>query len=159
MKTPKLFSTYDHIYVEPTHNDEPSLTKQCFAADADINVLKKRFVQENGYDPLTGCDNQFQIDFSDVVSDFSDIKSLADVFAVADTAEMAFSALPPEKRALVHNDPSEFKRLVSTMSDNELAKFGLFNGLKGGIENAPTPPVQKAEPSPIQANGGTDSQA
>lgn len=158
-KPPKLFSTYDPIYVEPTHNDMPSMTKQAFLNDCDINVLKKRFVQENGFDPIIDSQQQYEIDFSSAVSDFSDIHSLADVFDVADLAETAFHNLPPEIRAKVHNDPREFKRLVSTMSDNELGNFGLFNSMKGGQDNAPTPNVEASQQTAVQTNSEPNSQA
>lgn len=120
-------------------SDEPSLTKQQFAEDADINTIVRRFrltgqLPENVRMPTYG-------DFTEV-SDFQTA-----MIAVAQARE-SFDAMPADIRARFHNDPGEFVDFCSDEKNRDEA-------IKLGLVPPPPPAASDAAVAALGAAGAT----
>ena len=85
----------------PFENEGPSMTKQEFAEEADINVLMARY-EKTGippWDPLRPMPQYV---------DAGEIPSLQDAMQVMIEAEAAFMSLPAKVRKEFDNDPMQF---------------------------------------------------
>jgi phage internal scaffolding protein len=122
------------------HCKDPTLTKQSFAEDADINTIVKRFaltgeLPKNVRMPTYG-------DFTGLTT----FKEAMDAIAIA---EESFYAMPADVRSRFNNDPDKF---VAFCSDNnnrqEAEKLGLV------LPPAPLPPRGPQDlpepPKPLQ---------
>lgn len=111
---------------------EPSLTKQAFAEEADINTIVRRF-------GLTGeLPDGLQVPES---GDFVNALNYHESMNVIRKAEESFMELPAEVRARFRNDPGEFMDFVHKKENLEEAR-------KLGIAMpAPAAPV---EPPPMK---------
>lgn len=113
--------------------EDPSLTQQSQAEDADINVLVRRF-------GLTG-----QIPASvrlPVYQDFDEVFDFATAQRAVLQARRDFEAIPAEIRARFNNDPQAFLEFVSDGKNlPELRKLGLA---KPEAEPVPPAPVAPA---------------
>lgn len=97
--------------------EDPSLTKQSFLEESDINTIVKRFgitgeiptpVRMPTYGDFTGV---------------TDFKSAMDAIAQANES---FDAMPAEVRARFHNDPQEFVQFCSDENNRaEAQRLGL----------------------------------
>lgn len=118
-------------------NDDPSLTQQHFAKEADINEIMRRFGVTDGSIPPAAIDPKFFGDFTDV-PDFRQ--------ALDNTREAAerFNALPAELRARFHNDPVELWQFVTDPRNaDQSVELGL---LKREAKPAPAIPPAPAPP-------------
>lgn len=98
----------------------PSLTKQSFKAECDINTLLAKY-QKTG---MIAHLNRFQGDYSDL-TDNSDYHTAMNI--VLD-AQNAFDTLPSSIRKKFNNDPSEFLSFVSDEKNlDEMRSMGLAN--------------------------------
>lgn len=114
-------------------NNEPSLTQQHFAKDADLNEIIKRFGITDGAIPPAVADARFFGDFSDV----PDFRTALD-----QTREALehFNALPANIRNRFNNDPVRLFAFVSDPANGEEAvKIGLLT--KDQPPKPPTPPA------------------
>jgi phage internal scaffolding protein len=100
-------------------NDEPSLTKQSFSDECDINVIMARYEKtgvlssENPISPSYG-------DFTDVVDYDESLRIVMD-------ADEAFMSLPAKVRARFQNDPSEVIEFVRDPANrSEAVALGLI---------------------------------
>lgn len=113
---------------------DPSMTKQSFADEVDINTIVRRFnltgqLPENVRMPT-------YTDFEDVF----DFKSAMDAVAAAGEA---FDEMPAEVRARFHNSPAEFVDFCSDVANRpEAEKLGLV--LPASKVVAPAPPAAAA---------------
>lgn len=124
-------------------NLDPSLTKQEFTAECDINNIMRRFTQ-SGYDPstlpLTTRKPQYG-DFSNMPQSYHEALNY-----VKDT-ERAFMTLDADLRARFENDPQQFLDFVSNPDNaEELVKLGLAT--------APNIEAQTLSPAPGAATSG-----
>lgn len=121
---------------------DKSLTRQSEAADADINVIVKRF-EQTGVMPV----DQREALFMDV-SDVGDFRQIRDH---VNFVNEAFMQLPAELRARFDNDPSVFLDFTSDPANrSELVKLGL---LPKEVET--TPPISAASsPAGSPSAGG-----
>jgi len=104
------------------HFDEPTLTKQCFKDECDVNVIMSRFKKVGGQDFLStysaASGGQFG-DFSGVV----DYRTAIDQISAA---EASFMRLPARVREEFHNDPSSFLDFCGNPANADtLVKWGL----------------------------------
>lgn len=116
-----------------THNTEESLTQQGDAAEADINVIMKRYGgNANGLPAVIG--QALSGDFTNV----GDYRSMVETIQAADAA---FQLIPADIRGRFLNDPQKFIEFA-TNKDNleELRKMGL----------APPAAPPPKEPDPIK---------
>jgi len=118
---------------------EPSLAKQQFRDDADINVILKKY-QDTGIPPEPSRAAAHYGDFSNV-DDYQ--TALNSVMA----ANASFDALPAELRARFHHDPAQLLQFV--LDDKNLAEaesLGLIQKTAPKpSEELSTPPASKQE--------------
>lgn len=139
-----MFNTRFNLPVyDGTFNELPSLTKQAFKDDCDINVLYARFVKANpGVDPLDGP--TYVVDMEHL-TDVSAIRGLQGMFEKADEATEIFYNLPPDVRFKFGNDPANLRQAIeSYQRPEDLAKYGIY--LKGVNDSATQ--IKSKEKSP-----------
>lgn len=111
-------------------SDEPSLTKQSFAADADINTIMERYAK-TGYlvDPLNPSTRKPQFDDFSSVPDFQEAQEI-----VARSCEM-FDDLPSKLRDRFNNDPLDLLAFMSDPANHEEAiKLGIVEPKVGKVD-------------------------
>lgn len=112
----------------------PSLTKQEFVAECDINNILRKYVA-SGYDPSV-------LQFTKRQGQYGDFTSMPDSYHAAlnyitDTRDM-FMTLDAELRARFENDPQKFIDFVSDPANAaELVKLGLATSKP--LETSPDP--------------------
>lgn len=116
-----------------SYNDEPSMTQQHHATDADINVLVKRFGITDGAVPPAALDPHYFADFSDA----PDFRTALDRVRLA---KERFAELPADLRNRFNNDPTE---LFAWVTDEKNAERAVELGLlaKSAVPEAPAQPT------------------
>lgn len=115
---------FDPFYSDMTahYNEEPSMTKQEFTAEVDINNIVKRFINSGG-DPTS-------LPFTDRKAMYGDFTMLPDSYQsalnyVLDT-KAEFMKLPADQRAKFDNNPQVFLDYVSDPKNlDALVEMGL----------------------------------
>jgi len=128
-----------------TSNDEPSLTRQEFAADADINTIIERM--KLGYAmPINTTPPQ--------QGDFTNLPDFTAATKMIRHAQEVFNALPAKIRNRFENDPQKYIDFFHD-EDNRLEaeKMGLLKP-KAEEDNPPTPPAPEAPKAPNGAKTG-----
>lgn len=137
-KAPFLRSTYNYDMDKASDDAglccrDPSLTKQSFAEEADINTMISRFGV--GYEMPAGVVAPTYMDFEGVY-DFRTAMT-----AITDARE-AFQALPADVRYRFANDPQRFLEFCSNDSNRaEAVKLGLV---------VPVPEAKAPEPVAVR---------
>lgn len=123
-----------------TVNDQPSLTQQHFAKDADLNTIVKRFGIKDGAIPPAASDHRYY-------GDFSDAFDFRDALDRTRDAVSKFNALPADLRAEFGNDPVFLHEWVSDPANTkEAVRLGLLSKAALGPANAaPAPSAAPAE--------------
>lgn len=115
----------------------PSLTRQSFAQECDINYILRKY-QKTG---LVEHVNKFQGNYADL----TDIPTYQDALNKVIEANDAFSSLPSSIRKRFGNDPEEFLAFVSDPTNaDEMVQLGLAHKL-------PIPPSTTEPLSPEDA--------
>lgn len=124
-------------------NEGPSVTKQEFKDEADINVLYARYKK-------TGLINQRQVKPLEI--DFEGVFDFAGALQQVNEAKRAFMSVPAAVRARFGNDPGAFVNYC--MDKGNLADLRKW-GLAPEEEAAIIPPVMKVEVvnAPIPGGG------
>lgn len=123
---------------------DPTLTKQSFAEEADINTIVKRF-------NLTG--QLPQNIRMPTYADFEDIITFQEAMNAIVNANTAFMTMPADVRARFHNNPSEFVDFCSDPTNLEEArKLGLVEA-SDPRATLPTPPA--APPAKASQNASS----
>lgn len=120
---------------------EPSMTKQSFADECDINKIMERY-EKTGVMP----EGRRMYEFGEAISEYSYQESLNAVIH----ADEAFANLPAKLRDRFGNDPVQLlKFLENPANRDEAVELGL-------LEQPPAPPepmeVRIVDPSPPQPN-------
>lgn len=135
---------YDRDYASRASGllcQDPSLTQQQFAEDADINTIVRRF-GITGELP-TGVRAPSYGDFTGV----SDFRS---ALAAIDAAEASFMALPAHVRATFQNDPGLFVDYCSDPANAAgMKELGLLSSVPTPAPVAPPGPDPVVQPSPV----------
>lgn len=112
-------------------NNEPSLTQQHFAENADINVLVKRLGLEDAPLPVEALDPRYYGDFTEV----PDLRTALDL--VRD-AENRFMELPARLRAKFDNSSAKLWSWIHDPDNGpEAVRLGLLAEPKREPETAP----------------------
>lgn len=97
---------------------DPTLTKQCFQEECDINEIMKKY-DETG---VVEHENRFKGDYGDYISVQDYHTSLNQIIA----AEEMFDTLPSKLRLRFANDPAEFLSFVENpANEQEMIDLGL----------------------------------
>jgi len=116
--------------------NDPSLTQQQFANDADINTLVKRFGITDGAIPPAALDPQY-------FGDSSDVPEFRGALEATRTAQDRFEQLPAEIRNRFYNDPVKLWEFVNDEKNvEESVKLGLLHR-----SVIPEPPAPAPEPT------------
>jgi len=84
--------------------EKPSLTKQSFKAECDINLIMKRFKKTQGVDFM----DSVKTAVSGQYGDFSNVPDYRAALDQVNNAKAMFGSLPSKVRARFSNDPAEF---------------------------------------------------
>lgn len=114
-----------------TVNNEPTLTQQHFADNADINILVKRLGLEDAPLPVEAFDPRYYGDFSNV----PDLRTALDL--VRD-AENRFMELPARLRSKFDNSSAKLWSWIQDPDNGpEAVRLGLLQEPKKEPETAP----------------------
>lgn len=120
---------------------QPSLAKQAFKDECDINNIMKRFERD-------GILNHFN-QYGGQYGDFTDAPDYHDAMNKITAANEMFLTLPAAIRARFSNDPGEFLAFVDKPENaNALIEMGLARPNPG---NPPAPPPAPEPPPPPRA--------
>lgn len=101
---------------------EPSMTKQSFKAECDINLIMKRFKKTAGADFLSRYSGYVSGSFGD----FSEVVDYRTALDQISRAKEVFGALPAKVRARFENDPAQFLDFVGNPANkDEMVALGL----------------------------------
>lgn len=110
---------------------EPSLTKQEFADECDINTIMARFAKTGEILHVSQSSPRY--------GDFSSVPDYQTALHIVQDAEASFASLPSKIRDRFHNDPAEFLDFVSDpKNEAELTELGILS---------PPPPLAE-DPAP-----------
>lgn len=130
---------------------EPSMTKQSFAEECDINTIVRRF--NVGGDLPSGVRMPTYGDF-DTVNDF---RTALD--AVVQARE-AFDQMPANVRYRFHNDPAEFVDFCSDEANRpEAIKLGLVEAQAAALASGTAPAASGAVSGDISAAPAAGAQS
>lgn len=100
------------------HPGGPSLTRQEFAAECDINEIMRRY-ETTGVLPNDGREPQY-VDFTEIPED------LMSTLAMMDRAQQAFMTLPARVRREFENNPHAFVEYASHPDNlDQMREWGL----------------------------------
>ena len=118
---------------------DPSMTKQSFKDECDINVILARY-ENTGmyYDPLTTRGSRAPLfdDFT-AVPDYMDAQNF-----VIEAGEL-FNELPSRIRRRFDNSPSKLLEFLSDPANGDEA-------ISLGLVSAPAPIIEPVEPAPLE---------
>lgn len=133
---------HQHIYVDDrgktrvvTVNKEPSMTRQEFAAECDINNIMKKYESTGQFMHLTSKQGMY--------ADFSEISDYQTMLETVRYADSAFAALPAEVRKRFGNNPGN---LIDFLKDEKNYDEGVSLGI---LQKRPD---KKAEGQPLPDN-------
>lgn len=134
-RSPFNYSTDDVSRETGFSSDKPSLTKQSFREECDINTIVRRF----------GLTGEMPSPLSPQFGDFSEVVDFQTAMNAIRRAGEDFMTLPASLRSRFDNDPS---RLIAFLEDkanfDEAVKLGLVN----------SPPVRQEAPlAPVAPSG------
>lgn len=122
--------------------NNPSLTKQSFKDECDINVIMKRFRKVQNVDFL----NRYQGYLDGQFGDFSQVQDYRTAIDQIQQARGVFDALPSKVRSRFGNDPAEFLDFVhNPANSDELVAMGLAE---------PKPKVSDSTPTKVVGSDG-----
>lgn len=101
---------------------KPSLTKQSFKAECDINKIMQKFKKVQGADFLSQYNGYVEGRFGD----FSNVTDYRSAIEQVEHAKSVFCALPAKVRSRFSNDPAAFLDFVQDpKNSDELVSLGL----------------------------------
>lgn len=118
----------------------PSMTKQSFKDECDINNIVKRFEQTGILDHLN------QKAAQGVFTDLGTLMDYQGALELARRAEASFMELPAELRAQFENQPGQFLDFIAQAQAGDEAKQEQL--IKWGIATDKRPPKPATAPSP-----------
>lgn len=125
----------------------PSLTRQEFADECDINTLMARYETS----VIGGPGNMPPLGPQNFVDWTTQPQTLLEYMDVMRTADAAFMSLPAAVRKEFDNDPVEFVDFAQDPANQaQMASWGLAEPVKPP-EPSPAPPEAKASPEPSKA--------
>lgn len=120
---------------------KPSMTKQSFKAECDINTIMKKYEKTGLISHVAKHNGRY--------GDFLAAPDYLDAMVSVVQAQEAFSTLPAALRKRFGNDPAEFLDFVSNpANEDEMRKLGLLKPLRP-VDDVPasTPAGDTKEPT------------
>lgn len=140
IKTFTMFNPPEHPGVI---NEEPSLTKQSFAAETDVNVIVRRHLEQGIPMPEVG---------TQIYGDFSDQDDYLVAMNKVCRAQESFEALPSRIRDRFQNNPAEFLAFVSNPQNvEEGIRLGIFEKPRKSDSSASGSVSPPNQPAPQEA--------
>ncbi len=155
MKAPKFRSAYDGLPNPPglDFSGSPSMAKQSFKAECDINTIVRRFKETGSVSHLASREGTY--------GDFGEVGDYHASMLTVRRAQESFEALPAAVRDRFRNDPGEFLEFVQDPENApEMVEMGLAapaepTGEQLGSEGPPATKGGKKRTSE-PAGGGDD---
>lgn len=127
-------------------NNEPSMTRQEFKDECDINTIMSRYDQYLA-DPMRSMREPVYYDFTEMP------QTLMETMAVLQTGEAAFMSLPAQVRRTFDNDPVAFVEYASDPANlDQMRLWGLAPEKPAEaftpVGDVATSPPAKAAPEP-----------
>ena len=125
-----------------TYNSQPSMTKQSFKDECNINKIMDKFQKSGAINHYAAHAPQY--------GDCTHIE-LLDAQLIVANANSMFEDLPSSIRAKFENDPGQFLDFVQDENNSEeMIKLGLKNAppTQRTVENPTTPPPTNPTTSP-----------
>ena len=111
-----------------TVNKDPSLTKQQFKDECDINKIMSKYQTTGEFTHITSKQG--------IYADFSDITDYREMLHTVKYAQEAFSQLPAQVRARFKNDPHELLEFIQNPENyEEGVQLGLLNKRESSTQN------------------------
>lgn len=129
---------------------EPSMTKQSFRDEANINKIIAKY-------KTTGAPSNYVTTRQPIYADVTSVPSYQEALNVVMTAQSTFMALPSSVRTKFDNNPA---KLLSFLSDPANAEEGVKMGLlinKGGEVSKSTDTPLESNPEGLPVDSGKDS--
>jgi phage internal scaffolding protein len=140
-------SRFDARIAVPKVFAKPSLAKQAFKDECDVNKIMRKF-EKTG---LIAHMNKYQGNYADL----PDAGDLQDAMNTILVAQQMFDALPAKVRKEFDNDPSAFLNFAQDPANyDEMVELGLAKPKAEAAE--PAPAVAAAAPNPAPSKGGDD---
>lgn len=116
----------------------PSLTKQSFVAECDINNILKQYQQTGVVKHINQKAEQgMYVDLPDELDFQASLETVRQ-------ATLAFDSLPSSVRSRFENDPSQFLEFMSNPANqDEMIKLGLATDTRPSPKPPETPPTEK----------------
>lgn len=139
---------WDGLVADPKTGElvkEPSMTKQSFKDECDINNIVKRFEATGQIDHIN------QAAARGVYQDLPEALDLQRGLNIIAQAEEAFMALPADARAAFDNDPVKFVAAAYNPSEENQKLFirlGLAKHLEKADPSIEVPPKTEVPPEP-----------
>lgn len=135
----KEMSDKTATYVDP---DDPSLTKQEFTDECDINLIIARFAQTGEFLHQNSLAPRF--------GDFTLVPDFQSALNLISDAEASFASLSSKIRDRFANDPANFLEFVSDPANaDEMRELGILNPLPASAgDTAPEAAAQAAPAAP-----------
>lgn len=131
----------------PIENKEPSMTKQSFVEETDINILAKKYIRPDvEYSPVQiaaqiAAVTQKPLSYGDV----SNATNLNDAMNVIAEIQDAFDVLPAAIRQRFDNDPLSLVGFLENPANRaEAVKLGLVEELPTSVAGEPIKTAQEA---------------
>lgn len=134
----KVRNLFEGKRVSVSFDDEPSMTKQCFKEECDVNNILKSYVSTGEISHLARRPGGY--------GDVSAHLDYHDAMGVVMQAEEDFAALPAKVRARCQNDPYIFLEFINDPKNlDEMVQLGLVKkdsetNSKAGGGTPPQPP-------------------
>lgn len=140
-----FYRKHKRVVFDGSHPDTgeflPSMTKQSFKAECDINNIIKSFSQ-------TGMINHISQRRAQYV-DLPDSVDFQEAIATVELARTAFMTLPSKVRDRFQNDPEQFLAFLhDPKNEDEARALGLLNPKPAPPPGAPGTPPNSSESDP-----------
>lgn len=137
----KIHSLYDRPKSKKLSFSKPSMTKQSFRDESNLNNIMKRFEKTGQLPNLISQDPSF--------GDFSDPISYQDSLNLVIKAGEQFAALPSRVRDRFGNDPQQFLMFVNDASNvDEMIRMGIAKKTDSQPDLTPKSKPSPAKPEP-----------
>lgn len=132
----RVFRTaYDNFKHPGLRNEEPSMTKQSFKDECDVNRIVGKYGMNGPFPTLNHLPPNF--------GDYSNIKDFQSAQNAVLEAENAFNSMDPNIRAYFENDPGLFVDFVTNPANQEQI-YAL------GLAERPLPDASSPSANPFQ---------